>query len=310
MHAVYSGLSRTTPSGCLALIGGSPAGAICLRAMLAAQQAISTYGLSVLMNIRGFGRFTRFVAATFGWLMFHVARWLRWRLLMPQFFAIGVASIPVVAITGAFIGMILALEGFEQFRAIGQENRLGGVINVSVTKQIGPVLAAVMVAGRVGCALAAELGTMKVTEQLDALRAMAADPIPYLVVPRFVACVIMTPILTVYSDVLGVWGGWLITVQFYDVSAYAYWEFTASFVDWWEPTSGLIKSVFFGASIGLIACYKGFYCEAGAQGVGRAATEAFVASFLAIIALNFFLAKFLNTINYMFIAKGVVSAFG
>src|SRR5688572_33007877 len=109
---------------------------------------------------------------------------MRWRLLGPQFYSIGVASIPVIAITGAFIGMVLALEGFEQFRSIGQETRLGGVINVSVTKQIGPVLAAVMVAGRVGCALAAELGTMKVTEQLDALRAMAADPIPYLVVPR------------------------------------------------------------------------------------------------------------------------------
>jgi phospholipid/cholesterol/gamma-HCH transport system permease protein len=235
---------------------------------------------------------------------------MRWRLLMPQFYAVGVASIPVVAVTGAFIGMILALEGFYQFQAIGQENRLGGVINVSVTKQIGPVLAAVMVAGRVGCALAAELGTMKVTEQLDALRAMAADPIPYLVVPRVVACVIMTPLLTVYSDILGVWGGWLITVKFYGVSDYAYWDFTAVFVDWWEPATGLIKSVFFGASIGLIACYKGFYCEAGAQGVGRAATEAFVAAFLAIICLNFFLAKFLNTINYMFIAGGVTSAFG
>jgi phospholipid/cholesterol/gamma-HCH transport system permease protein len=278
--------------------------------MLAIQRSISTLGLAVLSSVLGFGRFARFVSATFGWLVFHVRKWLRWRLLMPQFYAVGVASIPVVAITGAFIGMILALEGFYQFQAIGQENRLGGVINVSVTKQIGPVLAAVMVAGRVGCALAAELGTMKVTEQLDALRAMAADPIPYLVVPRFVACVVMTPLLTIYSDVLGVWGGWLVTVQFYGVSDYAYWDFTATFVDWWEPTTGLIKSVFFGASIGLIACYKGFYCEAGAQGVGRAATEAFVAAFLAIICLNFFLAKFLNTINYMFVAGGVTSAFG
>ncbi len=278
--------------------------------MIVVYKSISTLGLAVLTNVRGFGRFARFVSATFSWLLFHARKWLRWRLLMPQFYAIGVASIPVVAITGAFIGMILALEGFYQFQAIGQENRLGGVINVSVVKQIGPVLAAVMVAGRVGCALAAELGTMRVTEQLDALRAMAADPIPYLVVPRFVACVIMTPLLTIYSDVLGVWGGWLVTVQFYGVSDYAYWDFTASFVDWWEPITGLIKSLFFGASIGLIACYKGFYCEAGAQGVGRAATEAFVAAFLAIICLNFFLAKFLNTINYMFIAGGMTSAFG
>jgi len=262
----------------------------------------------VLQTVIEFGRFTMFAATTAAWIP-RLKRWLRWRLLGPQFFSIGVASIPVVAITGAFIGMILALEGFEQFRAIGQEGRLGGVINVSVTKQIGPVLAAVMVAGRVGGALAAELGTMKVTEQLDALRAMAADPIPYLVVPRFITCLIMTPCLTIYSDLLGLWGGWLITVKFYGVSPYEYWDFTRSFVTWWEPTSGLIKSVFFGGSIALIACYKGFTCQGGASGVGRAATESFVASFLTIIALNLVLAKLLNTISYMFIYKGVQSAF-
>jgi len=276
----------------------------------AAISLVSQFGLSILLTVVEFGRFTRFAGSTFGWLFRRMDKWCRWRLLAPQFYAVGVASIPVVAITGAFIGMILALEGFAQFQAIGQESRIGGIINVSVTKQIGPVLAAVMVAGRVGGALAAELGTMRVTEQLDALRAMAADPIPYLVVPRFVACVVMTPLLTVYSDVLGVWGGWLITVQFYDVSPYEYWDFTRNFVNWWEPTSGLIKSVFFGGSIGLIACYKGFHCQAGAQGVGRAATDAFVASFLAIIALNLVLAKLLNTINYMFIDHGLRSAFG
>jgi phospholipid/cholesterol/gamma-HCH transport system permease protein len=276
----------------------------------AAYNAISHFGMTVLLTVVEFGRFMRFAASTWGWLLFHPRKWCRLRLLSPQFYMVGVASVPVVAITGTFIGMILALEGYHQFHALGQEGRLGGVINVSVVKQIGPVLAAVMVAGRVGGALAAELGTMRVTEQLDALRAMAADPIPYLVVPRFVACVVMTPLLTIYSDVLGVWGGWLITVKFYGVSPYAYWEFTQSFVNWWEPASGLIKSVFFGASIGLIACYKGFNCNAGAQGVGRAATEAFVASFLAIIALNLVLAKFLNSINYMFIDKGLVSAFG
>jgi len=276
----------------------------------AAISLVSQFGLTILLTVVEFGRFTHFVGSTFSWLFTRVGKWCRWRLIGPQFFAVGVASIPVVAITGAFIGMILALEGFSQFAAIGQESRIGGIINVSVTKQIGPVLAAVMVAGRVGGALAAELGTMRVTEQLDALRAMAADPIPYLVVPRFVACVVMTPLLTIYSDVLGVWGGWLITVHFYGVSPYEYWDFTRVFVNWWEPTSGLIKSVFFGGSIGLIACYKGFHCQAGAQGVGRAATDAFVASFLAIIALNLVLAKLLNTINYMFIDHGLRTAFG
>lgn len=274
-----------------------------LSPVTAAFNLVAHFGLNVLLSVVEFGRFTRFCGSTFGWLIFHVGKWCKVRLLAPQFFAVGVASIPVVALTGAFIGMILALEGFYQFQSIGQESRLGGVINISVVKQIGPVLAAVMVAGRVGGALAAELGTMRVTEQLDAMRAMAADPVAYLVVPRFVACVLMTPLLTVYSDILGVWGGWLMTVQIYGVSSYDYWHYTASFVDWWEPTTGLIKSVFFGGSIGLIACYKGFNATSGAQGVGRAATEAFVASFLAIIALNLVLAKFLNTIYTMFIAS-------
>ena len=151
---------------------------------------------------------------------------------------------------------------------------------------------------------------MRVTEQLDALRAMATDPIAHLVVPRFVACLIMTPILTIYSDILGVAGGWLITVRFYDVSPYEYWDFTQFFVDWWQPVSGLIKSFFFGASIALIACYKGMNCGSGASGVGRAATETFVASFLAIIIINLVMAKLLNSINVLFIDKGVVQAFG
>lgn len=281
-----------------------------LSSVSAIAQSLMYLGSMILAKITDFGRFMHFVGSTFRWLMLGVTRWCHWRLLGPQFYAVGAATIPVVAITGAFIGMILALETFGQFQAIGQESRLGGVINISVTKQIGPVLAAVMVAGRVGGALAAELGTMRVTEQLDALRAMAADPVPHLVVPRFVACVVMTPLLTIYSDLLGVWGGWLITVQFYGVSSYDYWEFTASFIHWWEPTSGLIKSVFFGGSIGVIACYKGFHCQPGASGVGRAATEAFVASFLAIIIINLVLAKFLNTIGEIFIYTELQSAFG
>jgi len=256
------------------------------------------------------GRFTGFAGVTMWWLVTGFRQWGRWRVIGPQLFNVGVASIPVVAITGAFIGMVLAIEGYEQFRAIGQQGRLGGVINISVIKQIGPVLAAVMVAGRVGGALAAEIGTMRVTEQIDAMRAMASDPIGNLVVPRFVACLIMTPVLTIYSDLLGVWGGWLVTVKYFQVSDFDYWMFSASFISWWEPATGLIKSVFFGASIGLVACYKGFHCRAGASGVGRAATESFVVSFLAIIVINLVLAQFLNKIGEIFIYEGTPSAFG
>jgi phospholipid/cholesterol/gamma-HCH transport system permease protein len=269
--------------------------------MSATFTTVSQTGHFVVSATGEFGRFMQFAAGVFWSLVAHPLQWLRWRLLRQQMFNVGVASIPVVALTGAFIGMVLALEGYVQFANLGQEGRLGGVINISVTKQIGPVLAAVMVAGRVGGALAAELGTMRVTEQLDAMRAMATNPITHLVLPRFIACLVMTPILTVYSDLLGVWGGWLITVQFYGVSSYEYWDFTASFIDWWEPTTGLIKSFMFGGAIGLIACYKGFTCGPGASGVGRAATESFVASFLAIVAMNLVLAKALRTISVLFI---------
>jgi len=241
-----------------------------------------------------FGDFFVFVARTFMWIFAGALRWKNLRLLPPQLYEVGVRSVPVVCVTGAFIGMVMSIESHATFKAIGQEARLGSVINLSVVKQIGPVLAAVMLAGRVGGALTAELGTMNVTEQLDALRVMGADPIRFLVVPRFIACVLLTPMLTIYSDFLGVVGGWLISVPFLGVPNDPYWQFSAAGVDTWQVMEGLIKSVFFGAAIALISCYKGFTCGSGASGVGRACTESFVASFLAIIILNFFFAHMLR----------------
>ena len=239
-----------------------------------------------------FGDFFIFVGRTFMWLFVGGLRPKNWRLLLPQFYEVGVRSVPVVAITGAFIGMVMAVETYSQFKAIGQENRLGSIINLSVVKQIGPVLAAVMLAGRVGGALTAELGTMHVTEQIDALRVMGSDPIRYLVVPRFVACVLLTPLLTAYSDVLGILGGWLIAVPFFNIPNHVYWFYsTHGGVDTWQIMEGIIKAFFFGGAIGLISCYKGFNSGAGASGVGRACTESFVASFIAIIVLNFIFAE-------------------
>jgi phospholipid/cholesterol/gamma-HCH transport system permease protein len=259
-------------------------------------QEIARFGWLVRDTTSEFGRFILFAAEVIARFVASPMRCIRWSLLGPQFYAVGVASIPVVAITGAFIGMILALEGFAQFAALGQESRLGSLINISVTKQIGPVLAAVMVAGRVRGALAAELGTMAVTEQLDAMRAMDADPLRILVAPRVIACIIMTPLLTIYSDLLGAWGAWFVTVGVYGVSSTDYWYYTAQVLEWWDPVSGLLKSVAFGAAIGFISCYKGFTCSAGAQGVGRAATASFVSSFIAIIIINLVLAKFFSTL--------------
>jgi len=242
------------------------------------------------------GDFCIFSFRTLVWRFTSGLRWKTFRLLFPQLYEVGVRSVPVVAVTGGFIGMVMAIESYTTFRQIGQEERMGSVITLSVVKQIGPVLAAVMLAGRIGGALTAELGTMNVTEQLDALRVMGADPIRYLVVPRFLACILLTPILTIYSDITGVMGGWMISTQFLGVPNGPYWFHVSNGVDTWQVMEGVIKSVFFGGAIGLISCYKGFTCGAGASGVGRATTESFVASFLAIIVLNFFFAHLLKAL--------------
>lgn len=243
-------------------------------------------------TLAAFGDLCQFVGRTFMWLFAGGLRPRNLRLLPPQFYDVGVRSVPVVAVTGAFIGMVMAVETYSQFKAIGQESRLGSIINLSVVKQIGPVLAAVMLAGRVGGALTAELGTMKVTEQIDALRVMGSDPIRYLVVPRFVACVLLTPVLTAYSDVLGIFGGWLISVPFFSIPNHSYWFYAMhGGVETWQVMEGIFKAFFFGGAIALVSCYKGFTSGAGASGVGRACTESFVASFLAIIVLNFIFAE-------------------
>jgi phospholipid/cholesterol/gamma-HCH transport system permease protein len=274
--------------------------------MLASQFAF--VGQFAVDQVEGFGRFGRFAAATFKWMLRGSGGFGRWQLLAPQLYAIGTRSIPVIALLGAFVGMVLAVETYHQFAAIGQAHRLGGVINISVVKQIGPVLAAVMIAGRVGGAVSAELGTMRVTEQLDAMRVMGADPIAFLVVPRVIGCVIMIPILTIFSDLMGIFGSYLVTVQGFGVNATDYWRYSADFVGAWEIFSGLFKSVLFGLAIGLISCYRGFHCGKGAAGVGRAATDSFVTSFVAIIIINFFLAKFLND-TYILFYGPTVSAF-
>lgn len=265
--------------------------------MASVSQAISGVGISTLLALDAFGRFAAFALNAIRIALAEPASWLRWRNIGPQLFSVGASSVLVVAITGAFIGMILALEGFDQFAALGQEQQMGGVINSAVTKQIGPVLAATMLAGRVGGSLAAELGSMRVTEQLDAMRAMSADPVRTLVVPRVVACVLMTPLLTIYSDIVGSLGAWLIVTKFHGVTNTDYWHYTAQFVPYWDPMAGVAKSVFFGLAIGLIGCYKGFHCEGGATGVGRASTESFVASFLAIIMINLVLAEFFGSLQ-------------
>ena len=239
------------------------------------------------------GSFTRFVTKVYIAMFYHKRQGrLRhsWQRLNRQMFEIGIKSLPVVMVTGAFIAMTLAVQTFAQLHNLGLADRMGGLINGSVVNELGPVLTAFMLAGRVGGALTAELGTMKVTEQIDAISAMGADPVYYLVLPRLIACVLLTPILTVYADLMGVIGGSLISIYNFGINSEAYWRFSADIVERWDVCLGISKGLFFGSAIALISCYNGFNCGQGARGVGKACTEAFVRSFVAILAINFVIA--------------------
>lgn len=246
------------------------------------------------------GRFTRFFWSAIGLSIRNIGKNEIYPLVWSQMNLIGVMSMPVIMITGAFVGMTLGIQAYDQLAGMGLEEHLGVLINISVVKELGPVLAAVMLAGRVGGALTAELGTMHVTEQIDAVRSMGTDPVKYLVVPRLMACLLLTPVLIIYADLMGILGGYFISVIQLGINSQAYWSFSASGVDKWDVSVGVIKGFFFGAAISSISCYKGFTCKEGAKGVGQACTEAFVASFIAILALDYILAVISNTIYNMF----------
>ena len=187
-----------------------------------------------LRKMVGFGDFCRFCGRTFSWSVTDIGRGRTMRLLLAQMFEVGTRSLPVVMITGAFVGMVLAAQSVLQFKAVGLEARLGAIVNLSVVRELGPVLAAVMLAGRVGGALSAELGTMRVTEQIDALRAMGADPIRVLVVPRFLACLLLLPFLVLYADFTGILGGYIIGVYVYQINAGEFWEHAARTVEMFD----------------------------------------------------------------------------
>lgn len=205
-------------------------------------------------------------------------------------------SVWVVAITGLFIGMVLAVQAYGQFRLIGMETSLGAVIHMSLVRELGPVLAAAMLAGRVGTAMAAEIATMRISEQLDAFACLGVDPIRHLVAPRLLACLFMVPLLTVVADLTGMLGSTLICLGIYQIDSFHYWRHTREFVAPWDVLTGLLKALLFGGVLACIACYRGFRGSAGATGVGRAATHAFVYTFVAILILDFFLALLFNTL--------------
>ena len=259
----------------------------------AVADSIADVGGLVVDAFEALGDMTVFVWRTLAWLF---SRLPRRETLLANMYQIGVLSLPVIALTGTFIGMVLAVQSYYQFRSFGLETQLGGVINKSMFRELGPVLAATMLAGRVGSAIAAELGTMRVTEQIDALSSMGANPIQFLVVPRFLSCLLLIPSLTIVAVFMGVVGGALYCVTILGIDYYHYWDNANRYVENWDLFYGVVKSMFFGATIGLVSCYRGFNCQAGAEGVGRAATAAFVMSFVAIIVLDLFLSILLDSI--------------
>jgi phospholipid/cholesterol/gamma-HCH transport system permease protein len=213
--------------------------------------------------------------------------WLR------QMVRVGVDSIPVVFLTTMFTGMVMALQTYNGFHRVHAENFVGSVVALAMLRELSPVLVALMVTGRVGSSMAAEIGTMRVTEQLDALEALATDPVQYLFVPRVIAGIVMLPLLTILGDALGVGGGYLVGVKLMGANPVIYEQNTYQFLQMNDVWSGLIKSAFFGLILTLTGCVRGYYTTGGAEGVGRATTAAVVSASLIILFADFFLTKLL-----------------
>ncbi|MDE3067683.1 MAG: ABC transporter permease [Verrucomicrobiota bacterium] len=212
-----------------------------------------------------------------------------WRNLIYQVYFVGVKSQTVVLITGAFTGMVLAAQTYFQFHKVKMDTATLAVVGVSMCSELGPVLTALMVTGRVGAAIAAEIGTMRVTEQIDALRTLATHPVDYLVVPRVLAGLIALPLLTAESISLGIAGGYGVGVGLYGIDPVYSWAHMLKYTGDTDLSIGLIKALIFGGILTLVGCYKGMTCGVGAEGVGKATTEAVVAASITILISDFFL---------------------
>jgi phospholipid/cholesterol/gamma-HCH transport system permease protein len=247
------------------------------------------------------GRRTSGFLTEVGSVLIFLLQTLRWTFSRPfyaksvlkQMEQIGFNSIPVVVTTALSTGMVLALQSYTGFKRFGAETLIGTVVSLSMTRELGPVLTGLMVAGRAGAAMAAELGTMRVTEQIDALSTLATNPMKYLVVPRFIASTVMMFFLTILGVMIGIIGGYFVGVKVLDTNPVTYINNSIDFTEVSDIVYGLIKALVFGAVVGLIGCYKGFHTEGGAEGVGKATTGAVVVSCMLILILDYFLSALL-----------------
>ena len=211
---------------------------------------------------------------------------LQRRHVLQQMQRIGVSSWSIVTLINIFLGMVLALQSAYQLQKFAANIYIAGLVALSVTREIGPILTALILAGRVGASIAAELGTMQVTEQVDALHTLATSPVRYLVVPRFIALLVVAPVLTLYADFCGILGGFIVGVFKLHIVPRFYWRMTMEPLTLTDVTTGLLKTFVFAVIICVVSCYEGFRTEGGAEGVGRSTTQAVVASFILIIAAD------------------------
>lgn len=247
---------------------------------------VHSLGSSVINFIIGLGQITQLLAQTIIWIFRPP---FRIRNIISQMETVGVNSLPAVLTMAAFTGMVMALQTFVGFKRFNAQSLVGTVVALSMTRELGPVLTSFIVAGRAGSAMAAELGTMRVTEQLDALSTMAVNPIQYLIVPRFLAGLITLPLLTLFADIIGMTGGYLVAVTKLGSNPVEYTRRSFDFLQFNDVFSGIVKAAFFGMIIAIVGCHQGFYTEGGAEGVGKATTKSVVISYMLILFANYLL---------------------
>ena len=204
---------------------------------------------------------------------------------------IGVGSLPIVVLTGLFSGAVMALQMYRALATYGQVGQTGKIVAISLVRELGPDLTALMVAGRSASGMASELGSMKVTEQIDAMRALGTDPVQKLVTPRLIATAVMLPLLTIIADFVGIFAGWVIAVTFLNLTSRQYWSSAWRALDWSDVAQGLIKPFVFAFVIALVGCFYGLRTSGGTQGVGRSTTEAMVTASVTIFVLTYFITQ-------------------
>jgi len=250
---------------------------------------IHRVGRRTLDTVQEVGRMQLFMLQAMG--LFFVPPYYIWNIIRQAYF-IGVRSGSIVVLTGAFTGMVLGLQGYYTLRKFGADSALGSAVALSLIRELGPVLTALMVTGRAGSAITAEIGIMRITEQLDALDTMAINPVQYVVMPKMIAGVISVPLLTAIFDVIGILGGYLVGVVLLGVSSGSYFSGMVQSVESLDVNGGIVKSLVFGLTVTLVACFKGYTTGRGAEGVSAATTQAVVLSSVLVLAWDYILTSF------------------